>query len=67
MGEPIIEKLPLNKAILEAMDGRRNKWLAEKTDIDAGQISRIINGLKPTQDQLDKINIALSTDFILPE
>ena len=55
----------MNELILEAMDGRRNKWLAEKTGIHATQISNIINGLKPTQDQLNKINIALDTDFTL--
>lgn len=60
-------ELPLHKRIVEAMDGRKNKWLAEKADIDAGQISRIVNGLRPTKDQLDKINTVLSTDFTLPE
>lgn len=60
-------ELPLHKRIVEAMDGRKNKWLAERADIDAGQISRIVNGLRPTKDQLDKINTVLSTDFVLPE
>lgn len=60
-------ELPLHKRILEALDGRKNKWLSEKANIDAGQISRIVNGLRPTQEQLDKINSVLSTDFILPE
>lgn len=67
MATKTVIKLPLHKSILEAMDGRRYKWLAEKTGIDNGQISRIINGLKPTQPQLDKINIALSTDFTIDE
>lgn len=67
MGTEMTEKLPLHKAILEAMDGRRNNWLAEKTGINEPQISRILNGLKPTVSQLEKINTALSTDFTLPE
>lgn len=61
------ENLPLHKAIIKAMDGRRNNWLAEKTDINEPQISRILNGLKPTASQLERINAALSTDFTLPQ
>jgi transcriptional regulator with XRE-family HTH domain len=45
------------------MDGRRNKWLSEKTGIQQAQISRILNGLIPTESQLQKINAALNTDF----
>jgi DNA-binding Xre family transcriptional regulator len=65
MATKTLEKLPLHKQILVAMDGRRNNWLVEKTGIDAATISRIINGLPPTASQLEKINIALSTDFTL--
>jgi len=65
MTNKIIEKIPLHKAILQAMDGRRNTWLCEKTGIDAPQISRILNGLKPTSSQLEKINTVLNTDFTI--
>ena len=57
--------IPLHEQIIEAMDGRRNNWLSEKTGINQAQISRILNGLKPTKDQLEKINTALNTDFTI--
>jgi len=60
-----VQNIPLHEQILEAMDGRRNNWLSEKTGINQAQISRILNGLKPTSDQLKKINTALNTDFTI--
>lgn len=61
----MVEDKPLHKRILEAMDGRRNNWLSEKTGINKAQISRILNGLKPTEPQLQKINEVLNTDFTI--
>ncbi len=61
----IVDSRPLHERILESMDGRRNNWLSEKTGISQAQISRILNGLKPNEDQLQKINEALNTDFTI--
>lgn len=59
------QKLPLDKAIIEAMDSRSQQWLSEKTGIHYAQISRILNGLRPNQSQLEKINAVLNTDFTI--
>jgi hypothetical protein len=60
-----VDVRPLHERILESMDGRRNIWLSAKTGISQAQISRILNGLKPTDEQLQKINEALNTDFTI--
>lgn len=54
----------IHEAIKEKMDGRTNIWLNKKTRISQSEISRILTGrLKPSDNQLKKINIALGTDF----
>lgn len=54
------EKDPLlHEKIKSALDGRKNKWLVEKTGISDSQISMIVTGrLKPTTTQLEKIRNA---------
>lgn len=43
---------------------RNQSWLAHKTGISDAQLSRKINGLRDwTQEDLDKINKVLNTDF----
>jgi len=50
------KKIAFNEALLEALDGRRNKWLSEKTGISLGQVSLIITGrLIPSDKQVEKI------------
>ena len=62
----IIKKRLLKDLIRERLDGRPNRWLAERCNIHESEISRILTGrLTPTQGQLDKINTALTTDFTL--
>ena len=41
------EPSPTGRAIVEALDGRRNDWLAKKTGIHPATISRGINGRRP--------------------
>ena len=54
----------LHTSIKEKMDGRTNIWLNGKTNISPSELSRILTGrLKPSVKQLEKINIALGTDF----
>jgi hypothetical protein len=51
--------LLLHEKIKLALDGRKNKWLVEKSGIQASEISRIVSGrLIPTDTQLDKIRNA---------
>lgn len=63
--QTVLKRMTLADAIKEAMDGRRNIWLAEKTGIHKSKISQILNGLRPTQKELEKINKALSIDLSL--
>jgi hypothetical protein len=51
--------LLLHEKIKLALDGRKNKWLVEKSGIQASEISRIVSGrLQPTDTQLEKIRNA---------
>lgn len=61
-----IKKIPLPEALKNRLDGRTNRWLANKCGIHESEISKIVSGrLIPTQAQIDKINTALSTDFTI--
>ena len=56
----------LPESIRTILDGRPNRWLADKSGVHESEISRILKGrLIPTQKQLDKINTALSTNFTI--
>jgi DNA-directed RNA polymerase specialized sigma54-like protein len=49
----------LTELLKIALDGRTNRWLANKTGIQESEISRIVSGrLIPTEKQLDKIRAA---------
>lgn len=51
--------LLLHEKIKIALDGRKNKWLSEKSGIQPSEISRIVSGrLNPTDNQLEKIRNA---------
>lgn len=51
--------LLLHEKIKLALDGRKNKWLVEKSGVQASEISRIVSGrLQPTDTQLEKIRNA---------
>lgn len=51
--------LLLHEKIKLALDGRKNKWLVEKSGVQASEISRIVSGrLQPTTTQLEKIRNA---------
>jgi transcriptional regulator with XRE-family HTH domain len=59
-----LEIKELHTSIKEKMDGRTNIWLNRKTRISQSELSRILTGrLRPSTRQLEKINIALGTDF----
>ncbi len=49
----------LTELLKIALDGRTNRWLANKTGIQESEISRIVSGrLIPTNKQLEKIRAA---------
>ena len=49
----------LTELLKIALDGRTNRWLANKTGIQESEISRIVSGrLIPTDEQLEKIRAA---------
>jgi DNA-directed RNA polymerase specialized sigma54-like protein len=49
----------LTELLKIALDGRTNRWLANKTGIQESEISRIVSGrLIPTDKQLEKIRAA---------
>ncbi|MEY2869604.1 MAG: hypothetical protein RIR01_2101 [Bacteroidota bacterium] len=49
----------LTELLKIALDGRTNRWLANKTGIQESEISRIVSGrLIPTEKQLEKIRAA---------
>ena len=53
------KELLFHEKLKIALDGRRNKWLCEKTGIHSSEISRIISGrLIPSPTQLEKIRNA---------
>lgn len=48
----------------EALDGRTQRWLSEKTGINEARISACISGVMEfTPDELQSINKALGTKF----
>ena len=52
-------KKNLTELLKIALDGRTNRWLANKTGIQESEISRIVSGrLIPTEKQLEKIRAA---------
>ena len=52
------------KLIIEAMDGRTQKYISDKTGIDEPRLSQWINGLRILEDsELEKISNALGVDF----
>jgi hypothetical protein len=52
-------KKNLTELLKIALDGRTNRWLANKTGIQESEISRIVSGrLIPTDKQLEKIRAA---------
>lgn len=56
----------LGNKIKEALDGRKQYWLAEKLGIPDDYLSNKLNGRKQlTQEELDKINVILDTSFTL--
>jgi predicted transcriptional regulator len=57
----------LRQIIDEALDGRTYKWLCEKTGIHSTQMSYIVNGLKPSKNNLSKIVKVLKLDPSLLE
>lgn len=53
-------QLPFHEQVRLSMDGRKNKWLHEKTGIPQSEISRILSGkLIPSDKQVEKIRAAL--------
>lgn len=54
------EKKPFSEVLDKAMDGRTNRWLANKTGIHESDVSKLRKGtFNPTQGQIDKIATAL--------
>lgn len=61
-----ITKTIFSEALDIAMDGRTNRWLAEKTGIHESDISKLRRGIfNPTTLQISKISEALNTDFTI--
>ncbi len=59
------KKIPFHEQLEICMDGRTNKWLADRTEIAQSEISRIINGvLTPSETQLSKIKSVFPEDLI---
>ncbi len=55
-----IKKRPFNEVLEEALDGRPNRWLANKTGIHESDISKLRKGtFNPTQGIIDRIAAAL--------
>ena len=52
----MVKKFIFHDALKEALDGRTNKWLSEKTGISPSELSRIVSGrLIPSPNQIEKI------------
>lgn len=57
-------KTIFSEALEVALDGRTNRWLAEKTGIHESDISKLRRGIfNPTDLQITRISEALNTDF----
>jgi hypothetical protein len=53
------QELLFHQKVKIALDGRKNKWLVERSGIQSSEISRILNGrLIPTDRQIEKIRAA---------
>ena len=60
------EKEPYSVLLKKAMDGRKNRWLSEKSGIHESEVCRILNGsVNPSAKQLEKI-AAVFPSFNLP-
>jgi len=54
----------LGAQIKKALDGRKQKWLAQKLGINDAHLSNKLSGVLPFSDQeIEDINILLSTEF----
>ena len=52
----MVKEFIFHDALKEALDGRTNKWLSEKTGISPSELSRIVSGrLIPSPNQIEKI------------
>jgi predicted transcriptional regulator len=61
------EKEPYHVLLKRAMDGRKNRWLSEKSGIHESEICRIVKGsVNPSTKQLEKI-AAVFPSFNLPK
>jgi len=50
------KEIPFHEQLVTQLDGRTNRWLADKTKIHESEISRIVSGrLTPTEKQLTEI------------
>ena len=53
------QELLFHQKVKIAFDGRKHKWLVERSGIQSSEISRILNGrLTPTDRQIEKIRSA---------
>ena len=49
-------KITLSEALIKELDGRKNRWLMEKSGVHESEISKMVTGrLIPTKSQLEKI------------
>lgn len=54
-----MEKEKFHEKVKIALDGRKNKWLSEKSGISESEISLILTGrLYPSEKQIEKIRAA---------
>lgn len=54
------EKKPFSEVLDNALDGRTNRWLANKTGIHESDVSKLRKGtFNPTQNIIDRIATAL--------
>ena len=58
---------PLKRILLD--EGRRQSWLAERTGIDQATLSRIVNGLHPSEANAQKIaaNLGRQIEDLWPD
>lgn len=50
------EKIPFDKALEKALDGRTGKWLCDRTGLSPAVVSLLSSGrLKPSDTQIEKI------------
>lgn len=52
------EKIPFDKALEKALDGRTGKWLSDRTGLTPAVVSLLSSGrMKPSPTQIEKIKI----------